>query len=71
MNSISTGHNGTNFRRDAMTMLGTFLSNNWYLVVMVIFGLVHVYIAWQRNTRDTEKSDLEIAALKAALNKAS
>lgn len=71
MNSISTGHNGTNFLLYAMTMLGTFLSNNWYLVVMVIFGLVHVYIAWQRNTRDKEKSDLEIAALKAALNKAS
>ena len=65
MNSISTGHNGTNFLLYVMTMLGTFLSQNWYLVIMVIFGLVHVYIAYQRNQRDKKKFELEMKALQA------
>ena len=64
MNSISTGHNGTNFLLYVMTMLGTFLTENWYLVIMVVFGLVHVYVAWQRNVRERELHDIKLAAAK-------
>ena len=63
MNSLSTGHNATNFLLYVMTMLGTFLTENWYLVIMVVFGLVHVYVAWQRNVRDKKKFELEMKAL--------
>jgi len=64
MNSLNTGHNGTNFLLYVMTMLGTFLTENWYLVIMVVFGLVHVYVAWQRNVRERELHDIKLAAAK-------
>lgn len=65
MNSMNTGHNGTNFLLYLMTVLGTFLSQNWYLVIMVIFGLAHVFVAWQRNSREKELHDLKVRALKS------
>lgn len=67
MNSLNTGHNGTNFLLYVMTMLGTFLTENWYLVIMVVFGLVHVYVAWQRNVRERELHDIKIAVAKDEL----
>ena len=63
MNTTDTGHNGTNLLIYAMTMMGTFLTENWYLVIMVVFGLVHVYVAFQRHLRDKRKFDLEMKAL--------
>ena len=63
MNSLNTGHNGTNFLLYVMTMMGTFMTENWYLVVMVVFGFAHVYVAWQRNNREKELHNLKVKAL--------
>ena len=65
MNSVSTGHNETNVLLYLMTVLGTFLSDNWYLVIMVVFGLVHVYVAFQRHLRDKKKFELELKKLES------
>lgn len=65
MNTTDTGHSGTNLLIYAMTMMGTFLTENWYLVIMVVFGLIHVYVAFQRHQRDKKKFDLEMESLKA------
>jgi hypothetical protein len=70
MNSVNTGNNETNFLIYFLTLAGTFFTDNWYLLAMIAFGLIHVYIAWTRNARDQEKSDLEIKALKSAMNAA-
>ncbi len=64
MNSTDTGHNGANALVYLMTLMGTFLTDNWYLVLMVAFGLFHVYIAHQRNQRDKKKFELEMKALR-------
>lgn len=68
MNTTETGHNGTNFLLYAMTMLGTFLTDNWYLVIMVAFGLIHVYVAFQRHLRDKRKFELEMQKLESDMN---
>jgi hypothetical protein len=65
MNSVNTGHNETNGLLYLMTVLGTFLSDNWYLVIMVVFGLVHVYVAFQRHLRDKKKFELELKKLES------
>jgi hypothetical protein len=65
MNSVNTGHNETNVLLYLMTVLGTFLSDNWYLVIMVAFGLVHVYVAFQRHLRDKKKFELELKKLES------
>ena len=62
MNTLNSGTNVTNFLLYGMTMLGTFLTENWYLVIMVGFGLVHVYVVWQRNVRERELHDIKLAA---------
>jgi hypothetical protein len=67
MNTGDTGHNGTNFLIYAMTMMGTFLTENWYLVIMIAFGLVHVYVAFQRHLRDEKKFKLESEAMRKAM----
>jgi len=63
MNSLHTGHNGTNILLYLMTTLGTFLTENWYLFIMVVFGFAHVYVAWQRNNREKEIHALKIKSL--------
>ena len=65
MNSVNTGHNETNVLLYLMTVLGTFLSDNWYLVIMVVFGLVHAYVAFQRHLRDKKKFELELKKLES------
>lgn len=65
MNSVNIGHNETNVLLYLMTVLGTFLSDNWYLVIMVVFGLVHVYVAFQRHLRDKKKFELELKKLES------
>ena len=64
MNTTDTGHNGANLLIYAITMMGTFLTEQWYLIIMVVFGFVHVYIAYQRNQRDKKKFELEMEALR-------
>lgn len=63
MNSADTGHSGANLLIYAITAMGTFLTEEWYLIIMVAFGFVHVYIAYQRNQRDKKKFELEMKAL--------
>jgi hypothetical protein len=48
-----------------MTMMGTFLTENWYLVIMVVFGFIHVYVAFQRNVREKELHEIKVRALEA------
>ncbi len=63
MNTTDTGHNGTNLLVYVMTMMGTFLTENWYLVIMVVFGFIHVYVAFQRNIREKELHAIKVKAL--------
>lgn len=64
MNTTDTGHNGTNLLIWVMTTIATFLTKEWYLVIMVAFGLVHAYVAFQRNSREKELHKVKIEALK-------
>lgn len=64
MNTTDTGHTGTNLLVYVMTMMGTFLTEEWYLVIMVVFGFIHVYVAFQRNVRERELHDIKLAAAK-------
>lgn len=66
MNTTDTGHSGANALIYLMTMMTTFLAENWYVVIMVVFGFVHAYVAFQRHLRDKKKFELEIEALKNA-----
>lgn len=66
MNTTDTGHSGTNLLVYVMTMMGTFLTEEWYLVIMVVFGFIHVYVAFQRNVREKELHKVKIEALKSA-----
>lgn len=66
MNTTDTGHSGTNLLVYVMTMMGTFLTEEWYLVIMVVFGFIHVYVAFQRNVREKELHKVKIEALKGA-----
>lgn len=63
MNSVNTSHNETNGLLYLMTMLGTFMTENWYLVIMVVFGFIHVYVAFQRHLRDKKKFEIELRKL--------
>jgi len=63
VNTTDTGHNGTNLLVYVMTMMGTFLTENWYLVIMVVFGFIHVYVAFQRNIREKELHAIKVKAL--------
>ena len=64
MSILHTSPNGTNGLLYALTMTGTFLTEHWYLVVMVVFGFVHVLIAWRRGKREEELHAIKIQALK-------
>lgn len=65
MNTIDTANNSTNIVVYLMTVTGTFLTENWYLVGMFIFGLAHVLIAIQKNQREKELHAIKIKALEA------
>lgn len=66
MNTTDTGHTGTNLLVWVVTTIATFLTKEWYLVFMVVFGLVHAYVAFQRNNREKELHKVRIEALKGA-----
>lgn len=63
MNTTDTGHSGANVLIYLVTMMATFLAENWYVVFMVGFGAIHAYIAVQRFILDRKKTRLEIDAL--------
>jgi type II secretory pathway component PulF len=63
MNITATESSSTNVLLWAMTTMTTFVTDNWYLIIMVIFGFVHVLVVWQRDRREKYKFKLEIELL--------
>lgn len=39
------------------TLAGTFLADNWYLVIMVTFGAIHAYAAWRKHKREEREAE--------------
>lgn len=66
MSTIETGSNSSNAVVYAMTLLGTFVTDNWYLIIMVLFGLVHVFIAIVRNKREDELHKAKLAKIEVS-----
>ena len=63
----TTGSNTANILLYFATLAGTFLAENWYLVIMVVFGGIHAYAAWRKHKREEEdaeyrKKDRELAS---------
>lgn len=46
-----------------MTLIGTTLTEHWYLIGMFAFGAVHAYVALQGNKRNKELHELKVQAL--------
>lgn len=53
----SAGNTGANGFVYLVTLLGTFLTDNWYTIVMVVFGGAHVYFAYRKYKRDEEEAE--------------
>ena len=51
----TTGSNTANILLYFATLAGTFLAENWYLVIMVVFGGIHAYAAWRKHKREEEE----------------
>lgn len=51
----ATGSNTANILLYFATLAGTFLAENWYLVIMVVFGGIHAYAAWRKHKREEEE----------------
>ncbi len=65
MNTIETGSSNSNLIVYVMTLIGTTLTDNWYLIGMFAFGAVHAFIAWQKNKREKELHALNVEKLKS------
>lgn len=63
-------HNSTNSVTDFIlylfTLIGVFLTDNWYLILMVVFGGMHALVAHQRNKREKILHQLKVERLKRA-----
>lgn len=64
MNTSGIEHNGTNTLLYIMTMVGTWATDNWYLILMVVFGAIHALVAWQRNKREKELHLIKVNNIK-------
>jgi flagellar biosynthesis/type III secretory pathway M-ring protein FliF/YscJ len=53
----TTGSNTANILLYFATLAGTFLAENWYLVIMVVFGGIHAYAAWRKHKREEQESE--------------
>jgi len=53
----STGNNVINTIVYTLTAAGTFLTDNWYTILMVVFGGLHAFVAWRRHKRDEAEAD--------------
>ena len=53
----TTGSNAANILLYLATVAGTFLAENWYLAIMVIFGGIHAYAAWRKHRREEIEAD--------------
>lgn len=68
MNTIETGSSSSNLIVYAMTLIGTFMTDNWYLVIMGIFGAVHVFVAIRGHKRAEELHKLKLKEYENASN---
>lgn len=53
----TTGSNSLNILLYLATLAGTFLAENWYLVIMVVFGGIHAYAAWRKHKREEKEAE--------------
>jgi len=67
-NTVDTGSSWVNIAIYLMTLTGTFLVENWYIVGMFIFGLIHAMIAIRKNQREEELHALKVRALEGGVN---
>jgi hypothetical protein len=51
------GSNAGNILLYLATLAGTFLAENWYLVIMVVFGGIHAYSAWRKHKREEQEAE--------------
>jgi len=65
VNTIETGSNSSNLIVYAMTLIGTTLTDHWYLIGMLAFGAIHAFVAWQKNKRENEIHALNVEKLKS------
>lgn len=56
----SAGSNIANVFLYAMTFAGTFLAENWNVVIMLAFGTIHAYVAWRRHKREEDEASYKI-----------
>lgn len=59
-----TGNSFGDFVLYLFTLLGVFITDNWYLVLMVLFGATHALVAYHRNNREKELHRLRMMRLK-------
>jgi len=52
-----SGSNAGNILLYLATLTGTFLVENWYLVIMVVFGGIHAYAAWRKHKREEQEAE--------------
>lgn len=65
MNTIETGSSSSNIIIYVMTVIGTTLTDHWYLIGMFAFGAIHAFVAYQKNQREEEIHALNVAKLKS------
>lgn len=56
----TTLNNIMNISLYGATLAGTFLAENWYLVIMVTFGAIHAYAAWRKHKREEREAEYKI-----------
>lgn len=56
----TTLNNIMNISLYGATLAGTFLAENWYLVIMVTFGAIHAYAAWRKHKREEREADYKV-----------
>ena len=61
-----TGNSVADFGLYLFTLLGVFITDNWYLILMVLFGAIHAIVACYRNSREKELHRLRMMRLKRA-----
>ena len=56
----TTLNNIMNISLYGATLAGTFLAENWYLVIMVTFGGIHAYAAWRKHKREEREAEYKV-----------
>lgn len=63
MHQGGSGNSAADFAIYFFTVVGVFISENWYLILMVVLGVVHAIVALHRNAREKELHRLRIQRL--------